>query len=200
MIDANDKKKQFQRLLHERNVTLEQESRKIRTEHIHEVHQKKKDEVNDVLQEKERMRRETMELQRIEFEKKRRRREMVREQEEMAKKKRDQERKEQERKTIQYYAMRAQEEEEEAKRAEQLVRDLERKEKEWIDRLRTVQETQEIAFVELENALQKELQEISLSRVIPGETASIRTPTTAMSSKSFGSSRRASSTPRAGKR
>ena len=204
LIDANEQKRRLQQQLHERNITLDQESRKIRSEQALEVHRKKKDEVNEVQEEKNRMRKEMLELQRIEYEKKKQRRALVRQQEEEARKRREDERREQERRTLQYYATKAQEEEAEARRAERLVKELERKEKEWIERLRNVQEMQETAFVELEDALQKELMEMSLSRMSPGGglgqgasgPSSARPPMTAMSSKSSSSSsRRARSSP-----
>lgn len=53
------------------------------------------------------------------------------------------------------YERKAKEEETEARRAEKLVKELERKEREWIAKLRNAQEVQEYAFEELEGALMK---------------------------------------------
>lgn len=58
-----------------------------------------------------------------------------------------------------YFAQKLAEEAAEAKRAEKLVRELEKKEKEWIAKLRNAQVIQEDAFDQLETALHKDSHE-----------------------------------------
>jgi len=153
LIDPNDSKKKIQRQLHQRNVTLEQESRKFRAEQAHEVYEQKKEKVCEVTVEKNLMRQEFLRLQRLEYEKKQQRHAMVRKQEEEARFKREQDKRDQEKRALNYFSTKAELEEAKAKRAEKLLRELERKEREMIQRLRGAQETQESALIELESAL-----------------------------------------------
>ena len=62
---------------------------------------------------------------------------------------------EKERKVREVYGRKAAGEEAEARRAEKLVKELERKEREWIAKLRNAQLVQEDAFEHLESALMK---------------------------------------------
>jgi hypothetical protein len=84
---------------------------------------------------------------------KQRKRDEVRKQQELARYKREQERLENERRVREYHEKLLAAEEAEARRAEVLVLELEKKEKEWIARLRTTQSIQETAFEHLEAAL-----------------------------------------------
>ncbi len=61
------------------------------------------------------------------------------------------------------YEKKAKEEEANARRAEKLVKELERKEREWIAKLKEAQAVQEYAFEELEGALMKGQADLSLS-------------------------------------
>jgi hypothetical protein len=61
------------------------------------------------------------------------------------------------------YEKKAKEEAPNARRAEKLVKELERKEREWIAKLKEAQAVQEYAFEELEGALMKGQADLSLS-------------------------------------
>jgi hypothetical protein len=70
---------------------------------------------------------------------------------------------ERERKIREMYERKAKEEESNARRAEKLVKELERKEREWIAKLKEAQAVQEYAFEELEGALMKGQADLSLA-------------------------------------
>ena len=72
-----------------------------------------------------------------------------------ARQKRLKEEAERKRRAQEIYERKAVEEEVEARKAELLVKELERKEQEWINRLKDAQVTQEKAYEKLETALSK---------------------------------------------
>jgi NADPH-dependent glutamate synthase beta subunit-like oxidoreductase len=84
---------------------------------------------------------------------KQKRREEIRMQQEQARLKRERDRLENERKVREHQERLLAVEVEEARRADLLVKELEKKEQEWISRLRTTQTIQETAFEHLEAAL-----------------------------------------------
>eukprot|EP01041_Mallomonas_annulata_P011531 gene11531-24123_t len=210
LIDATDAKRQYQKKLHARNTTLEQESRQIREERMEEIQRRKKDEALEVQEHKKTLRKELMATERLEREKKQRQRELIKKQEEEAKQRKEQERRENERRIHEMNIMKAKQEEAEAVKAEKLVRALEKKEREYIEKLRNVQISQESAFERLEVALQADSYNNNNSSISSssknnegnfrgnGESTSSRgqgssssTPTSGLSS-----SRRTRSTPR----
>lgn len=91
--------------------------------------------------------------QQSEVKRKQKKRDEIRKAEEAMKKKREADKEAHDRKVREEYEAKALAEEAEARRAEKLVKALEKKEREWIDRLRLAQKTQEDAFEYLEGTL-----------------------------------------------
>lgn len=124
-----------------------------RSRRVQSIHEKRWQSVLEVKSEKEKIVACVVEDSKKVLEIKKKKREEVRAQQEQARLKRERDRLESERKIKEYHEKLLQEEMEEAHRAELLVRDLEKKEQEWISRLRTTQTIQETAFEHLEAAL-----------------------------------------------
>ena len=99
---------------------------------------------------------EIIRFENSELKKNQERRGEVKRQEEMAKLRREKENQEKEKKVREAYEKKAANEAAEAKRAEKLVKALERKEREWIAKLKEAQMVQESAFGYLETALTRE--------------------------------------------
>jgi hypothetical protein len=146
-------------LIQKQNLEMEEQSRRIRKIQSKEVLKKKQTEVEFVRELSHQNRQISIKLKEDDIKRKRELREKVREQEEQARIKREQEKLEHDRKVREYYEQKAREEEEEARKAEALVKALEEKEKEWIERLQLTQKIQENAFVELETVLTRDLPE-----------------------------------------
>ena len=88
----------------------------------------------------------------------------VRRMEEEARLKREEEKREAERKMREHYEAKAAAEEAEVRRAEKLVKALEKKEREWMQKLQDAQRIQESAFEHLEYALVKDTAQSVTSR------------------------------------
>ena len=125
----------------------------IRSQKAQMVHEKRWQSASEVKGEKERILKSVMSERERELQMKQKKREEIRKQQEQARLRRERERQENERKAREYHEKLIAAEMEEARRAEQLVRELEKREQEWISRLRTTQSIQETAFEHLEAAL-----------------------------------------------
>lgn len=139
-----------------KNREQEEESKRARQYRLETLQAKKKGGVIDMLMEKKYLTQMMIHEQEKEIQMKQKRRMEIKRMEEEARLKKEQERIEREQKVREYYQQKLAEEAAEAKRAERLVKELERKEKEWISKLREAQVVQEEAFDQLETALHKE--------------------------------------------
>eukprot|EP01038_Epipyxis_sp_PR26KG_P005062 gene5062-7066_t len=145
--------KQIQQILLAKNKEQETEGKAARAQRIGMLMNKRKEDVFELKMEKQYLTQVMIEEQEKELRKKQIRREEIRKMEEEMKLRKEEEKREKERKMKELYAQKLQEEALEAKRAEKLVKALEKKERQWIERLRNSQTMQEMAFTELESAL-----------------------------------------------
>lgn len=116
---------------------------------------KKKEAVRDSRIMKHKLRNDVIKMKEDEIKRKQERHEELKRQEQEIREKKEQKKREQEKKVKEYFEHKARMEEAEVRRAEALVKALEQKEREWIERLRETQNTQERTFVELECTLQQ---------------------------------------------
>lgn len=151
--NATGEVKQLQQVLLAKNRQQEVAGRQARAQRIEMLQSKKREEVSEMIMEKKYLTQLMIEEQEKIIQQKQKRREEIRRMEEEMKAKKEEERREKERRTKEFYEKRVAEEAAEAKRAEKLVKALERKEREWIERLREAQTVQENAFEQLESAL-----------------------------------------------
>lgn len=151
--NATGEVKQLQQVLLAKNREQEVAGRQARAQRIELIQKKKKEEVGEMLMEKKYLAQMVIEEQEKAIQAKQKRREEIRKMEEEMKAKKEQERLEKERKIKEFYEKKVAEEAAEAKKAEKLVRALEKKEREWIEKLRQAQAVQEAAFEHLEEAL-----------------------------------------------
>lgn len=145
--------KKVQQVLLAKNREQDTEGRKAREQRFALLQNRRKEEVGEMVMEKRYLSQLMVQEQHREIEQKQKRREEVRRQEEEMKMKKEQERLDRERKMKEFYAQKVAEEAAEAKRAEKLVKALEKKEQEWIERLKSAQTVQDTAFEQLERAL-----------------------------------------------
>lgn len=208
LIEATDARKTIQKQQRQRNIAVEQEARRIKQSNAEAIMRKKREEAAMVQAQKDVMRKEAIEMERMEVEKKQKQRELIRKQEEDIKLKKELDKREQERRVHDAFLQRAKQEEQEAAKAEKMVRALERKEKEWIERLKGVQIAQETAFEKLGSALQADSIGSPVSgsgsgSSIPSKTSrndvDFDTGLMTNTSRSSGSSRRSSSAARLGR-
>jgi hypothetical protein len=145
--------KKVQQVLLAKNREQDTEGKKAREQRFQLLQSRRKEEVGEMVMEKRYLTQLMVQEQQREIEQKQKRREEVRRQEEEMKMRKEQERLERERKMKEFYAQKVAEEAAEAKRAEKLVKALEKKEREWIERLKSAQTVQDTAFEQLERAL-----------------------------------------------
>ncbi|RYG63878.1 hypothetical protein EON64_15095, partial [archaeon] len=150
---AASENKQLQKVLLARNREQEVEGKKARAQRFELLHNRRREEVHEMLTEKKYLTQLMIEEQQRDIVLKQARRERIKRMEEEARERKERERRERETKAREAYEARLRAEEAEARRAEQLVKALERKEREWIERLRAAQGVQESAFMQLERAL-----------------------------------------------
>ena len=153
---ASGEVKQLQQIMLAKNREQEEESKRARQFRLESLQAKKKGGVVDMLMEKKYLTQMMIHEQEKEIQMKQKRRMEIKRMEEEARMRKEQERIEKEAKVKEFFAQKLAEEAAEAKRAEKLVRELEKKEKEWIAKLRNAQLVQEDAFDQLETALHKE--------------------------------------------
>lgn len=145
--------KQLQRVMLAKNREQEVEGKKAREQRFEMLQNRRKEEVGEMVMERKYLTQLMIEEQQRDVILKQSRREKIRRMEEEVRLKKEAERKERERRTREQCEQKLALEAAEAKRAEQLVKALERKEREWIEKLRASQSIQESAFNQLERAL-----------------------------------------------
>ena len=139
--------------VHKKNFATEEQSRVLKRLHVDAVMKQRRQEVEQLRDQKQVLRDEMLRIKAADVKKKQQMRVKIRQKEEEARVKRDEERRLHEQKIREYYEQKAKQEEAEARRAEKLVKKLERKEREWVEKLRTAQQIQESVFTDLESAL-----------------------------------------------
>lgn len=145
--------KKFQQVLLAKNREQDSEGKKSRQQRMELLQHRRREEVEEMVMEKKYLTQLMIQEQEREVIMKQKRRDEIRRMEEEMKAKKEQEKREKERKRKEMYAKKLQAESEEAKRAEKLVKALERKEREWIEKLKSAQSVQDTAFEQLERAL-----------------------------------------------
>ena len=111
------------------------EGRKARAKTVESLKSKKKEEVTEMLMEKKFLTQQMIRDQEEEIRLKQFRRDEIKRMEDEQKRKKEEERQERERKVREMYEQKLLEEAAEAKRAEKIVKALEKKEREWIEKL-----------------------------------------------------------------
>jgi hypothetical protein len=187
-VNAAGEIKQLQQVLIAKNREQDNESKKARHQRLEMLQSRRKEEVNEMLMEKKYLTQLMIQEQTRDILLKQKRREEIKKMEEEMKAKKEQERREKERRIKEMYEQKLQEEAEEAKRAEKLVRALEKKEREWIEKLRSTQYVQDTAFEQLEQALHGDGIGLGTGNSSPGMSGS--------GGKHSGSGRRRSKSPK----
>jgi hypothetical protein len=139
--------------VHAKAFATEEQSRILKRMQVDAVMRKKRMEVEQLRDSKLVLRDEMLKMKEDDVKKKQQMRIEIRRKEEEARVKREEEKRLHEEKIKEFYERKAKQEEAEARRAEKLVKKLEKKEREWVEKLRAAQQVQENAFVELETAL-----------------------------------------------
>lgn len=150
---ANEQKMREE--IYRKNAEMEEQSRIVKKKQLDAVVRKKKQDVDHVRDEKLHLREEMLKMKELDIRRKQQMRTEVRIREEEARKKREEEKRLHEQKIREYYERKAKQEELEALKAEKLVKRLEKKEREWIEKLRSAQQIQENAYHNLETALSR---------------------------------------------
>lgn len=145
--------KKFQQVLLAKNREQDTEGKKARMQRMEMLQNRRREEVEEMVMEKKYLTQLMIQEQEREIQLKQKRRDEVRRMEEEMKAKKEQEQREKERKRKEMYAKKLEAEALEAKRAEKLVKALEKKEREWIEKLKNAQSVQDTAFEQLETAL-----------------------------------------------
>ena len=171
-VNAAGEVRQLQQVLIAKNREQDHEGKKARQQRLEMLQNKRKEEVGEMLMEKKYLTQMMLQEQSREVQIKQEKRERVRRMEEEMKAKKEQERREKEKRMKEQYERKLREEALEAKRAEKLVRILEKKEKEWINKLKSAQTIQDTAFEQLESALATAVPRISHSRLSTGSETS----------------------------
>lgn len=152
-MDAAEEDRKQREEIHARNFFLEEQSRMLKKDLANKQMAKKRESVDNLRGQKVVLRKELVQMKEQDVKRKQEMRTLVRQKEDEARKKREIAERKHEAEIRQYHEAKAEEEAQEAKRAEKLVKKLERKEKQWIDKLKTAQHVQENAFMDLENTL-----------------------------------------------
>jgi len=152
-MQAAAEEQQIREEIHKKNIKMEEKSRSIKKKQVDEVIRKKRHDVERIREEKQQLRKEMLHMKAMDVKRKQAMRREVRIRENEARRKREEEKRLHEQRVKEFYEARAREEEAEALRAEKLVKKLEKKEREWVEKLRAAQQVQETAFVDLESAL-----------------------------------------------
>eukprot|EP00602_Paraphysomonas_sp_CaronLab_P009531 CAMPEP_0185019824 /NCGR_PEP_ID=MMETSP1103-20130426/2401_1 /TAXON_ID=36769 /ORGANISM="Paraphysomonas bandaiensis, Strain Caron Lab Isolate" /LENGTH=242 /DNA_ID=CAMNT_0027550325 /DNA_START=157 /DNA_END=885 /DNA_ORIENTATION=+ len=152
-MQAASEEQKLREEIHKKNFQMEEQSRSIKKKQVEAVIRKKRNDVDQIREEKQHLRKEMLQMKAMDVKRKQEMRREVRIRENEARLKREEEKRLHEQKIKEYYEARAKEEEAEARRAEKLVKKLEKKEREWVEKLRAAQQVQETAFGDLESAL-----------------------------------------------
>ena len=156
-VEASDRDSQYQRHLQVKNKEADQESRKQRMHQLESIYYKRREDVTEMQQERKQITKAMLKDQERDLRLKQKKAEDVRRREEEFRLKKEMERREQERRIREENERKAAAEEAEAKKAEKLVKALEKKEREWMLKLKDAQIVQESAFEQLETALQTDV-------------------------------------------
>jgi hypothetical protein len=156
-VEASDRDSQYQRHLQVKNKEADQESRKQRMHQLESIYYKRREDVTEMQQERKQITKAMLKEQERELRMKQKKAEEVRRREEEFRLKKEMEKREQERRIREENERKAAAEEAEAKKAEKLVKALEKKEREWMMKLKDAQVVQESAFEQLETALQTDV-------------------------------------------
>ncbi len=155
-MDASGEEKALQRELQERNKEQEIETKRALASQAHRILSQRREDAHMLNMEKKNMTKQLIKDQEKELRLKQKKRDEVRRMEDEARLKREEEKRESDRRMRELNEQKAAAEEAEAMRAEKLVRALERREREWMNRLQEAQNIQEAAFGHLEYALLRE--------------------------------------------
>jgi hypothetical protein len=155
-MDAAANEQKTREEIYRKNAEMEEQSRIVKKKQIEAVFRKKKEDVDHVSYEKLQLREEMLKMKELDIKRKQQMRTEVRLREEEARRRRDEEKRLHEQRIRQFYERKAKQEEVEAMKAEKLVKRLEKKEREWIEKLRAAQQIQENAFHNLETALSRQ--------------------------------------------
>jgi hypothetical protein len=158
-MDAAANEQRMREEIYRKNAEMEEQSRIVKKKQLDAVVRKKKQDVDHVRDEKMQLREEMLRMKELDIKRKQQMRTEIRIREEEARKKREEEKRVHDQRIREYYERKAKQEEIEALKAEKLVKRLEKKEKEWIDKLRNAQQIQENAYNELESALTQQAQQ-----------------------------------------
>ena len=156
-VEASDKDQQYQRYLQVKNKESDQESRRQRMNQLETIYYKRREDVTEMQQERKQITKAMLREQEQELRLKQKKAEEVRKREEEFRLKKEQERRENERRIREENERKTAAEESEARKAEKLVKMLEKREREWMLKLKEAQTVQESAFVQLETALQTDV-------------------------------------------
>lgn len=155
----------FQNHLRRKNLKSEIESRRHKIEVAERITRQRKYGVAEMKLERNVLSDIVINEREREFVEKKTRHEIIKQMQEEARRRREFERKEIERKRRESLLRKAQEEEIEARKAEQIIKLLEMKEREWIHKLKEAQRVQEDTIREIENAVIGEINEESLNLI-----------------------------------
>lgn len=155
-IRATGEEEQLRKVLLAKNKEQEFEGKVARAQRVETLINRRREGVTELKMEKKQMTQQMIDEQERQLRKKQEKREEIKRMEEAIRLKKEAEQREKERKIREYHEQRMLQEEEEARKAAKLVKALEKKEREWIEKLRQAQTIQESAFEQLESALIRE--------------------------------------------
>ena len=170
-VEATGKNTEHRRILQSKARENDYEMRRQRAEQLESIHHKRREEVTEMQHEKKELSRIMLKDQEKDLRMKQRMREEIRKKEEEARNRREMEKRENDRKTKEAYEKKAAAEESDARKAEKLVKSLEKREREWMIKLRDAQTVQETAFEQLETALLGDSQIYSSSAFVNGNSS-----------------------------
>jgi hypothetical protein len=159
-ISAADEQKMHRELLHQQNAATEEETKALKARQIEKLMMQKREIVKDSRITKHKLRNDVIKMKEDDVRRKQIRHEELKQKEMEVKLRREEKKREHEKRVREAFEKKAQAEAEEVQRASELVRMLEQKEREWIEKLRYTQVTQEQTFVELESALKNNSPEV----------------------------------------
>lgn len=173
---AVNEEKKLQNDLRQRNLKFEIESRKSKLAQFEKLHKQKRNDVVVVRVENDQLNKLLLQEQERALKLKRDKNATLRKLEEESKRRREYEKFEQERKLKAEYLAKAKQEADEAAQAEQLVKMLEEKEREWIVKLQQAQYLQETTSKQMEDMLLNDLLIDSGIPLTEPAQKSVRTP------------------------
>lgn len=152
-VQATDKNTEHRRALQSKAKESDSEMRRQRADQLETMQCKRRQEVVEMQHERKELSKVMVMDQLKDLRMKQKIREEVRKKEEDARNRREKEKRDNDLRAKQAFELKAAAEEADAKKAEKLVRSLEKREREWMIKLRDTQIVQEIAFEQLETAL-----------------------------------------------